>query len=281
MGGELKRYFASGRTGSLGTARVLALGLLGSSALGAGYAYVLLYNPFVSIGPLFMIFLGGLSGFITGLGGDMGHVRHPRKMFWLGALLGLVFIYVSWVIWFRATSNHQVLSFLPWDMAKLFSRILETGSWEILGWKPQGNSLFYIWVLEALSASLVSGVMAWGVNCRSPYCEHCSHWVEESEELCLLEPLPGIETLREKLEKGDLGAIFRLSPVADDSRNFLRITLNHCPDCKSFHLMSLHSLTALKNAKGKNIREDEVWENLLISRKDFETLRGKWGLKTC
>jgi hypothetical protein len=277
----LRQYVHSGKTGSLGTLRVLALGLLGSSALGGAYAYALLYNPFVSLSPLLTLILGGFSGFITGLGADIGQVRNSRRVLGFGAFFGLVFIYVSWVIWFRATSDHQVLVFLPWDMAEVLFRVLDSGSFEILGWKPREHSLLGIWFLEVMSAALISAVMSWGVIAKTPYCEQCFHWVEEGEELELLESLPGIESLRERLETGDLGRLLRLKPVGKGSSDYLRITLNHCSDCESFHLLSLHSVTALTNVKGRKIREDEVWENILISRKGYEALRGKWGLKPC
>jgi|GEM_PF-1991962 len=271
-----KPYSHSGKIGEAGWISLSLTTLLPSPGIGALYGLLLLYNPVHSISPVFTVLFSGAAGFLSGLGSDWGKVRRPWLSFWVGFAAGTLMVYIAWVVWIRATSDFTRFVFSPAAMWDIFEVLRAKGTWEILGWKPKGDFLLFLWVMEWLTASLISAAMAWGVVCRVPFCETCSRWVESGLPPVTLSPGPRFELLEKNLYQGKLADLLKLRPVEENAREYTRVELFQCPGCQQFSFLNLRQIKEISTESGVRDFEDEILENFLISPADFEALKARY-----
>lgn len=234
----------------------LLLGVAGGVAavvLACVYAYASAWIPFIYAKLFLTLGLGMGLGFATAWLLRAAHVRHP--MVWLGASVALsaVAVYVSWILWVLAITDHEVLAILPWDLASLLPPLAEHGVWEIKGWTPTGSILYGVWIFEALLVAVACVTAVRGAMGDEAYCEPCSAWMPSPQVVQRFQSLADTQAFREKVERSYWSALEALRPTPA-AQDFLRVHLWHCPGCGTNDLMRITAVVLRKDSKG-NERE--------------------------
>src|SRR5262245_54271222 len=105
-------YKHSGRVGNVLIALLVGAPLVILASV--AYAYIVVYNPFLSVlTPLISLGFGALIGTIAGTFGKRAKCRNVLVTQALGVLLGLLGLYASWVFYVYAKAVRYGMPPLP------------------------------------------------------------------------------------------------------------------------------------------------------------------------
>ncbi len=170
-------YQHSGKSPFGGIALTLVAGSAGAVLLGALYAALIYWIPFVFLLFFLTFGLGIVLGAMSGALAAVGKIRHNGVTTQLAFVVSLVAYYVHWVVWMDLMTGEMF--FKPDELWILMNRIAEVGAWSIFGWTPQGGALWAIWGLEGI---IIVGMGTIGAHAATdvPFCEATGQWTEEN-----------------------------------------------------------------------------------------------------
>ena len=258
-------YKHSGAIGLMGPVYMLVFGVVSAVILGAIYAYLIYYIPFIYLNFFFTLGCGGIVGYLVGLGAKLGKTRNPTVVVLIGLIVGLLASYVGWVVWLYALTEHQALLLMPNELLQFLGLIAVDGVWSLFGWTPTGMALYAVWALEAIMIVGLCATLAWTVV-NMPFCERCNKWIEAEESIGPLAPIANPDELKAQLERGDYTFFDSLKKNTDAESSHAKVSIRHCPGCLQAFFLSVKSVAVkLDSDKKKEEEETTIIENLIIS----------------
>jgi len=222
------------------------------------YGYLILYNPFLYINFMATLGLGFLVGVAASAGVSVGKVRNSLVASLLGAGVGVIAVYVSWVVWVHALAGRADESLWVVDPTALLGVVgllAKEGVWSIRSATPTGVVLYAIWASEAL---IVIGLVVAAVHgaASRPFCERCNAWMSETVGQKMLGYVDDRNGLVDALEAGRFDALGALGePTAE---RFSRSSLAECPGEGHAAYLSIRNVAVTTDSKGKTEEKEEA-----------------------
>ena len=243
--------------------------------LSAVYAYALAYMPVAGyVTCVLSAGFGALAGSATASALKLGKVRNTRVTTLAGAAVGLVALYLSWVLWIYARLRRgdvtiELFNLALWPplLAEQVARINAAGSWTIREFRPTGTTLGMFWAVEA-ALIVVSAALFARASSRT-FCEACGVWCETTQGITTLPPSDAAQ-LRRRMETRDFSV---LGSAAPGSMTFLRVDVSTCPQCYTLHTLDVIRVTRASSAENDYFRTRRLVSGLLISTADLAQLR--------
>ncbi len=280
---EALYYRPSGSIGFRGPLLMVLAGLAGAIVLGAIYAYWMYYPqlilPWLGVWVAFIVLklLSPLAygigcGCIVGQAARLGKVRNEVFVGLLGAALGVVSVYTSWVFWLLAWSGHDYFS--PLSGYLMYSAIIEAADggvdYHVEFITIEGGLLYTIWVIEALVIVVSSSLAALMTveASENTFCEACEEWAEDVYYSPDLEAIGNEESFRAELEADPLGRLVAIPPAEPQVPGTTsRIRIQACPNCENFLSLDVQKIVRSLDKKGEEESKQSVLvDNLLIDQ---------------
>lgn len=259
-------------TGSL---VMLVAGGIAAVILGYLYAYLILWNPLIYINILAAVFFGGLLGAAATIGVRFGKVRWPMVAFTNGLIVGVIGLYVSWVVWLHALAGRTgvpgVWPFDPSEIVEYMKQISVTGVWSLRGSTPTGGVLYLVWGIEALIIVLGCALVCAG-SAGDPFCEDCETWTEDTN----INKVPfglaeNVDQLRTALEAGDVESLTHL-PLPSEA-GMSQVSLSACAGCRALGFLTVEQVLIKGSGKKAQAKRSKVVEHLILDEEKIERLR--------
>ncbi len=170
-------YEHSGKAPLGGVVMTLIGASIAAGILGAVYAALIYWIPFVFLLFILTVGLGILLGVVSGSLATLGKIRHNGVTTQLAFVASLVAYYVQWVVWMDLMTGETFLK--PAELWIMMNRIAETGAWTLFDWTPQGFALWAIWGIEG---AIIVGMGTLGAHAATdvPFCETTNQWTTEN-----------------------------------------------------------------------------------------------------
>lgn len=172
-------YQPSGRLDRRLLPQVVLVGLPLLALLGWGYANALLYNPPVLIAPLVNGFFALLCGVVAAWVVEKGHSRSLWGNTVVAVFLTGIFIWVRWLVTFRAMDVAAAMQFFQAPLA------IPGMLWELAVAEAQADSRAFspvmhclVWLLEVFLPALLM-IFLCRTQARSPYSETLGIWASK------------------------------------------------------------------------------------------------------
>lgn len=270
-----ERYYRdSGAVPFGGTVLMLVCGIVTAAVLSFIYAFLDYYNPFIYVTFLATAVVGLGVGMAVNVGATLGKVRSPLYARLVGVLSGFLAVYLCWAFYLWAAQmaieelpvvagfQEAKLSFDPSRMYAVVQVIAENGLWSIFGGTPTGWGLYAIWLVEAAIIFGAAVIVATGND--KPFCEECSEWTGQQENLLSLENTDFAQ-LRTDLEEERYERIDELCTGAHEPANCLRATLFTCPKCDNSNYLTIQHVVVTLDKDGDEQKEEtEIVKRLAI-----------------
>ncbi len=248
MSFEVGRYYSpSGNLPPGGLVITVVGGAAAASIVGAVYAALTFFNPFIYFNILATFGYGIAVGWVLTRLGETGKLRAPLVLHGLAIPVGLIGLYVHWMVYAFFAYGREFLPILPMDVAWALVSIAETGVWSFKEWTPTGGVLYALWTIEAL---IVLGAALVRSRIDRPFCESCTEWVSEQPEILTFGG-PSWDDLRGALEGGDLQPLLDLAKEGRLPDRALNVELRHCPHGRHGTLLSLVAVRVVTDSKGR------------------------------
>ncbi len=274
---EQLHYKNSGSFSILSPVYILGIGMLSALILGTIYAYATFYIPIIYLSVLLTVGLGYLIGAITGYAGKIGLVRNKAIMLVSGAVIGLITLYVAWVVWIFILSGHEALILSPVSLIFVMIEVSKEGVWSIGNDTPTGWFLYAVWATEACMIVGFSATASKSFMGDTPFCERCVRWAEEELEFWPLSLPEHPEIIQEKIERGGIDAIQALTPEEDGISNYSKLILRACEGCEDSRFLTFKIVDHEVNKKGEEkMIENVIAENLVIDAGKHTVLKEHW-----
>ena len=262
-------YEHSGRPGRAWLL-VTLLGLPAVALLSLIYSYIVVYIP---IGGVLTLFIMG--GYVFGMGfiiSWLGHVakcRSQMTMRLLGAISGIVALWLAWVFFLYALINRnehggvKVLDLVlhPDAMWQIACEVAESGWYTIKKTTPSGAVLWSFWGIEA--TVVIGGVilMAPAAITQEMFCETCDGWcpVKETKFLHIDDKLS-----KTKLEHIEILPLFTLPSSDTKVIPSIRTELLECAACKLSKGIRFIRMTMTTDKEGKTSENAENLPGIYI-----------------
>jgi hypothetical protein len=192
----------------------------------------------------------------------------------IGAVIGVVGFYASWVIFLYALLSKAGLEGLdlvemalqPAGLWNLILLLNETGWYSIQDITPSGAFLWAFWAIEAV-------VVIGGVVLMAPlsiegevFCEDCSKWAETTGTLSL--QLPAESTVLTYLAQGQLEGLDQL-PWTDEFPQ-IRVELIACESCEKTRAYQISRVSLTTDKEGKTSESAlEMTGKLLLKPSEY------------
>ena len=248
-------YTHSGKAPIISVFFMIICGLSAAFVLSAIYGYAIAFIPFIYLNFFITLGFGVLTGVAIGAGGKLGKARNPGIYAWVGLVIGLFAEYAGWVAWVYASFDQTSLIIHPGELLVGLQEIAETGAWSIFGWTPTGFAIYCIWTIEGLMIVCASALIAFVYVESTPFCEHCSLWVENVRTRSNLQTIENEDEFKTKLEEGQYESLLGLKKADDSSKISTEIELNGCKTCENSNYLSLSTITVSVDDKGKESKD--------------------------
>lgn len=169
-------YVHSGKSPLGGVMLTLVTASVAGGILGALYAALIYWIPFVFVLFVLTFGLGIVLGAISGSMASVGRIRHNGVTTQLAFAASLVAYYVHWVVWMNLMTGDLFIR--PDELWIMMNRVAATGAWTVFDWTPQGFALWAIWGIEG---AIIVGMGTVGAHAATdvPYCEATNQWTTE------------------------------------------------------------------------------------------------------
>jgi len=209
--------------------------------------------------------LGAMLGACVAQGARWGHVRNPNLVRLLAGGMGLIAVYVSWVLWIQFLSGFWVFS--PVSIVKLLFEDIEQGVTNTIATLME--------VLFVVGGAWFMVQVMWPSRL---FCERCEEWTQRIK-VDPLAPLENPEAIVEGLKAGNAFPVEQLRR-SEGGGPFAEIQLNSCPTCNRLHAMTMLVTTAVQEVdkkgrkKGKKQKQTQtVLENVIVDKATAEAVR--------
>ena len=209
--------------------------------------------------------LGILLGACVVQGARWGNVRSPNMVRLLAAGMGLIAVYVSWVLWIYFLSGVWVLSLVM--IVKLLFGDIEQGVTNAMATLME--------ILFVVGGAWFAVQWMWSSRL---FCERCEEWTQKVKVKPLV-PLEGPEAIIEGLKAGNAFPVDQLRKSAGGAP-FAEIQLNSCPTCDRLHAMTVlvtmetEEVDKKGRKKGKKQKQTQmVLEGVIVDKATAEAVR--------
>ncbi len=257
-------YVHSGKTPIGGIAMTLVAGSIVGGILGALYAALIYWIPFVFLLFILTAGLGIVLGACSGGLAAAGKIRHNGVTTQLAFVASLVAYYVHWVVWMDLMTGEMFLR--PDELWIMMNRIAATGAWTVFDWTPRGFSLWAIWGIEA---AIIVGMGTLGAHAATdvPFCEASNQWTEENTlatRFRVVDPAQPIES-----PSALLGA---LQPEHGTTGTFSEVTVFTAPGSE-LRCVTLDAVTLEYDDDGKEQKNKQtIVKQMIFDRGSFDKL---------
>ncbi len=243
-------------------------GIAGMIILSFIYAYISVYSPIA--GYISIFFVGGFGfslGLMLSLLGHWGKCRNTGFLYLAGFIIGLLALYVSWVIFIYAllnkggdgTQQYDLFGMMlsPGGIWAFMKSLNATGWYSIKSWTPSGTALWVFWGIEAAIILGLSTLLSTSSIDSEMFCESCEKWCDTSESF--LSDFPKEEVSAEELENSIVETLSACDLVSDSIYPRINVTLYECKSCSNFAGCKLEAVTVEIDKDGK---PDETKEDM-------------------
>lgn len=257
-------YRHSGQAPFGGVLLTLAGGVATAVILGAIYGFLIFWIPFIYIN--FFVTFGFALVLATAVGslGMLGKIRNMSVLTVVALLVVLVAYYVHWSVWVGRMVEEQVTA--PAELWAFVTTINMIGPWSIFGWTPNGFSLWFIWLLEAVMIFGI-GIIAARSVIDVPYCEVTRQWTTESilpDHFMPIEASASIES--------PLALMRALQPVSESPNAYTEVSIATA-DGSDLRCVSVASVTIEQDKDGKEeTKKTNIVKNMLLDSASFGQL---------
>jgi hypothetical protein len=142
---NVRFYRHSGKAPITGLLLIGIVGFVAVPILGAIYALLIHYIPFIYLDALIVI---GYAGAISVVLSSAARYGKVRNMFLLGLaafFFGVLADYIGWVIWLTLLAGNPEFLFeffFPFDILYYIALVAQKGAWSISGATPTGAILY-------------------------------------------------------------------------------------------------------------------------------------------
>jgi len=270
----MESYKHSGAVPPVGALITLLAGCVTAAILGVVYSYAIVYIPFIYVNILVTVGFGLALGFAVGWAGKAGKIRNNVALGCLGLLSGVVGLYVAWASDAKARLDDGVWAFNPSLLQDYIGFFYDQGMWSVFGDEPvSGVMLAVVWLIEAVIIVGGAGVIAFGMNADTPFCERCDTWADVHEGVSRL-AIDGDDSSIQRLTDGELEALGDFTRTKKSTMPHLRLDLANCSTCKDTNYLSIVVVSEKVNDKGEtSTSEDSLLTNLTISPEQILLVR--------
>ena len=250
-------YKESGAISASAIASTLALGLVAAALLGFIYGIVTYFIPFIYLNAILAFFFGLGLGLALAMVARWTKIRNRAAFIAISTVVGLGGVYFAWVAWIYAITEFEMLLWNPLEILEIQQLIMMTGAWEIFGQTMQGMPLMLVWLIEAvLIAGNTVRTAVQGMG-RTPFCESCERWTEETILRDGLFPVYNADDLRRELEQEQLTELDRLAASQPSGNSFTRLELAKCATCINASYLTVSKVTLER-------KDDDIEETVTI-----------------
>jgi hypothetical protein len=250
-----ERYQESGKFTAGGAAVAVVVAIVGGALTGFVYGIIDQVNPFIYINALGALFAGFMAAAAATFGGTMGKVRNGMVITVAAVVGGLACLYSSWVGFFFALSDWDLLAFQPDGLWALVNIANLKGVWSMKGSTPTGGFLWFIWGVEALMILGMAFIGGFGGLEDSPFCEACGVWAD-SETTNVLATPEDIEGMTEGMKAGDFAGLAALPAGDDKGVTWIEAKLEECPRQGAPHFLTVTGKARTQGDKGEEVVRD-------------------------
>lgn len=266
-------YLTSGRIPPLGTAIMLGVGLVSAAALAVPLTLLVKALESAIIGFFAPLAYGAGVGFAVQLAARLSHVRNPKFAHFIGLVVGLFAVYISWIvyIWILSDFLFPVTALVgePGIVFGIMQNLAAVGPWSVFGWQPTGWQLYGVWLLEALFVVLCCTALA--ANASLTYCEDCRRWTKKLRWTLKL-PTADWNVVRLELEGENYEVLHELAKIPYDESDRLDVVVSSCPTCENANFLTLSHVTIVQGGDGPETKTEAVVQNLIVPHDLIEPL---------
>jgi len=274
---NVKFYRHSGKAPILGLFLIGIAGFVAVPILGAIYALLIHFIPFIYLDALIVI---GYAIAISAVLSSAARYGKVRNMFLVGLaafFFGVLADYIGWVVWLAiAVGNPRFLLevFFPFDIFYYITLVAEKGAWSLSGTTPTGVFLYLVWFIEA--CIVIGGTTYLTVKSfsKTPFCEDSDRWADKRSVLGLFNPLTNIPQFKNAVLQGSLAPFNELKPSNPNNNHYTLLELYECVECKNFFILNVDEVTVKINNKGKaDTKTNSIIANLIVTPTTLSSLR--------
>ncbi len=267
-------YRPSGAVPVVGTIMMQLFGAAAAFMLGGLYAAADLYSPSVWLTGFAVFFFGAGVGFAVRVGAKIGKVRNHGFVLLLGLVIGLLAVYVAWVIYihlfFRRLNVPGIWAWSPGQILVIMKTFAANGIWSMKSWTPTGWALYAFWIAEALCVVLLSVAVA--ASDETPYCDYCGVWTKKQKDVASF-ALADPEHLKTELEEERYELLDKLHSQPAHPKNCLKASIHCCPRCEDSDFLTVsHSVVTVDGDGKESTNETALVKQLRVPRDVAEHL---------
>jgi hypothetical protein len=247
----MQRYSHSGTIPIGGALMCLVGSAVATALLAVVYALVIRFIPFVYLNFLATLGFGLAMGFMVALLGKLGKIRSKAFMLfaWLFTLAVGYYIYWGATIWTHGGLGIGLLAFDPLVIIEFGKVLFEKGSWGLFGAQAvTGWFLVAFWIAEIGCLGWFSYSVALA-EIDQPFCETCNQWTETEKGVAMFNAT-GSEPEWDNLKMGDYSALTRLPMLATSLPNYVRVDVEHCPQCGNSNFLNIYKVQVKVDDEG-------------------------------
>ena len=241
QGGE-RFYRPTGSVPTLGIVLVPLIGIPVTLLVGGGYGVLEAINPFIYVSVIGTL-VAGLGVAVTNTGiCSATNVRSRAFRVLSGIALGGMTVYFSWVfsLWAYFDFNSDFRVWNPIALMEFIGLVADEGLWTLNDNQPTGVVLYIVWAVEAGLIVGCSTILSLVMD-DAPYCEDCSCWTEETQNVWSFSSAAS-STVFAELESERYQALFSYQDEILDDNDHLVIDLHLCPQCNQSNYLTVRHL---------------------------------------
>jgi len=274
---NVRFYRHSGKAPIMGLLLIGIAGFIAIPILGAIYALLIHFIPFIYLDALIVIGYAVAVSVVLSSAARYGKVRN---MFLLGLaafFFGVLADYIGWVVWLTLVVGDPkfLVEFIfPLDVLYYITLIAQEGAWSIGGTTPTGTVLYLFWFIEA--CIVIGGTIYLTVKSfsKTPFCEDSDRWADKRSVLGLFNPLSNIPQFKNAVLQGSFAPFNELKPSNPNSNHYTLLEVYECVECKNFFVLNVDDVTIKINNKGKaDATTKSIIENLIVTPTTLSSLR--------
>lgn len=271
----MQRYSHSGIIPLGGAVFTLVGSILLAIPLALVYMVIIHFIPFRYLHFLATMFFGLGLGFLVALLCRWGKIRNFAFCLfaWLVTLAFGYYVYWGASAWSRDGLQAVFSVFHPQAILAYSEELFDKGSFAVFGRAAvSGWWLVMFWAIELGMLIYFSYVIAVS-NMDQPFCESCNEWTETEKGVAMFNAT-GSEPEWDKLKLGDYSALTRLPILTDKLKQYVRLDVEHCPQCGNSNFMNIYKVVVKVDDEGdESSDETKLVSNVILSHEQLTLVR--------
>jgi hypothetical protein len=271
----MQKYSHSGIIPIGGALLCLVGSAVATALVAVVYALIIRFIPFVYLNFLATLGFGLAMGFMVAVLGKFGKIRSKAFILFAWLLTLAVGYYVYWgaTIWTHEGLGLGLRVFEPREIISFAEHLFQFGSWGIFGAQAvTGWFLVAFWLGEIGCLGWFSYMVALA-EVDQPFCEICNQWTETEKGVAMFNAT-GSEPEWDNLKLGDYSALTRLPMLASSQPNYVRVDVEHCPQCGNSNFLNIYTVQVKVDDEGaETTTETKIISNVILSQDQLTLVR--------